>query len=95
VRDGIELARRDLPVVALVTETFWEQGDLVALSNGMPDLPRLRLPHPVAGTGVEAMRRLAAQIAPPVIAMLRGQLPGDNPPYVAASSDSHDDTGAR
>ena len=59
MRDGIELARRDRAVVALVTEPFWPQGDLIALSNGMPDVPRLRLPHPVAGSGAEAMARLA------------------------------------
>ena len=59
MRDGIELARRDRAVVALVTDHFWPQGDVIALSNGMPDVPRLRLPHPVAGTGAEAMARLA------------------------------------
>ncbi len=46
-------------MVALVTEPFWRQGDLIALSNGMPDVPRLCLPHPVAGSGTEAMARLA------------------------------------
>jgi hypothetical protein len=80
VRDGIELARRDAAVVALVTEPFWEQGDLIALSNGMPDIPRVRLPHPVAGSGANAMAALAEQIAPRVIAVLRGEAAPDNPP---------------
>ena len=35
------------------------QGDQVARSNRMPDVPRLRLPHPVAGTGAAAMAELA------------------------------------
>ena len=78
MRDGIQLARRDRAVVALVTEPFWPQGDLIALSNGMPDIPRLRLPHPVAGSGAEAMARLAAELAPRIVAVLRGEADADN-----------------
>jgi len=80
VRDGIQLARRDRAVVALVTEHFWQQGDLIARSNGMPDIPRVRLPHPVAGSGAEAMARLAAQLAPRLVAILRGEIRADNEP---------------
>jgi hypothetical protein len=80
VRDGIELARRERAVVALVTEPFWPQGDLIALSNGMPDLPRLRLPHPVAGTGADAMARLASELAARIVAVLRGEATADNEP---------------
>jgi hypothetical protein len=78
VRDGIELARRERAVVALVTDHFWQQGDLIALSNGMPDIPRLRLPHPVAGSGHAAMERLADELAPRLAAILRGEADGDN-----------------
>jgi hypothetical protein len=80
VRDGIQLARRERAVVALVTEPFWPQGDHVALSNGMPDVPRLRLPHPVAGSGAEAMARLAEELAPRIVAVLRGEASADNEP---------------
>ena len=38
-------------MVSLVTEEFWAQGNFVAQSLGMPDLPRVQLPHPIAGTG--------------------------------------------
>jgi hypothetical protein len=86
VRDGIALARRGRAVVALVTETFWEQGDLIALSNGMPDIPRLRLPHPVAGSGAATMAQLAGHLAPRIVAVLRGESVPDNEPF---------DTGAR
>jgi hypothetical protein len=57
VRDGVKLAKRGLPVVSLVTEEFWEQGNFVARSLGMPDLPRVNLPHPIAGMGGELSRR--------------------------------------
>jgi hypothetical protein len=59
--------------VALVTEEFWPQGDFVAASFGMPDVPRVRLPHPVAGTGIEAMRRVAAEVVGPIVAALEGR----------------------
>jgi hypothetical protein len=85
VRDGIELAHRGLAVVALVTEPFWPQGDLIALSNGMPDVPRVRLPHPVAGTSNESMSALADEIAPRLVAVLRGDSAPDNAPVGAIS----------
>jgi hypothetical protein len=46
----------------------------------MPDVPRLRLPHPVAGTGAAAMAELAARLAPRIAAVLRGDAGPDNPP---------------
>jgi len=70
VRDGIALAKRGIPAVAFVTEDFWPQGDFVATAAGMPDIPRLRLPHPVAGSGKAAMAALAARITGEVIARL-------------------------
>jgi hypothetical protein len=70
VRDGINLAKLGIPAVALVTEEFWPQGDFVAQSLGMPDVPRVKLPHPVAGTGTESMRRIAESVASAVIAAL-------------------------
>ena len=67
MRDGINLANLGIPAVALVTEEFWSQGDFVAQSLGMPDVPRVKLPHPVAGTGMVNMREVAALVAPRVI----------------------------
>ena len=72
MRDGINLANLGIPAVALVTEEFWAQGDFVAQSLGMPGVPRIRLPHPVAGSGVANMRKVAESIAPMVISALEG-----------------------
>jgi hypothetical protein len=72
VRDGINLANLGIPAVALVTEEFWAQGDFVAQSLGMPGVPRIKLPHPVAGTGIANMREVAESIAPMVISALEG-----------------------
>jgi hypothetical protein len=33
----------------------------------MPEIPRVRLPHPVAGSGTENMRKIARQVAPDII----------------------------
>jgi hypothetical protein len=72
VRDGVKIARKGVPAVALVTSEFWSQGDFVARSVGMPDVPRLMLPHPVAATGVENLRRVADAIRDDIVARLRG-----------------------
>lgn len=70
MRDGVNLAKLGIPAVALVTEEFWPQGDFVARSLGMPDVPRVKLPHPVAGTGKDNMRRVAEMVAPRIIEAL-------------------------
>ena len=70
MRDGIAIATKGLPAVALVTEAFWPQGDFVAESFGMPDIPRLKLPHPVAGTGQQKMREVADALVKQMIGAL-------------------------
>jgi len=67
VRDAISAARRHIPAVALVTAKFSPQGDFVSRSAGMPDIPRVILPHPVAGTGEKAMKIVADDIAGEVL----------------------------
>ena len=71
MRDGIAAAERGLPSVAFVTADFWKQGDFVAKAQGMPDIPRVKLPHPVAGNGKEAMAKLAEDIMTNVLQQLR------------------------
>ena len=66
------MARRDIPAVALVTEEFRAQGDFIATSFGMPDIPRVQLPHPVAGTGTDNHRLVAEKIATELVAALEG-----------------------
>ena len=72
MRDGVKLARRNVPAIALVTEEFTEQGNFVARSVGLPDVPRLEMPHPVAGSGDENLSRVARQIAPRIVELLQG-----------------------
>ena len=72
MRDGVKLARRGIPAIALVTDNFSDQGDFVARSVGLPDIPRVRLPHPVAGSGDDNMARVAAEIAPRLVSAWKG-----------------------
>ena len=72
MRDGIALARAGRPAVAFVTSKFEPQGNFVARAEGMPDIPRVIVPHPVAGTGPDAMAQLAEAISDEVIDRLRG-----------------------
>ena len=66
------MARRGVPVVALVTTEFRAQGDFVARAAGMPGVPRVVLPHPVAGSGAQAMAAVAAAAALAIVAALTG-----------------------
>ena len=66
-------------MVTLVTDDFSAQGSFVARAAGMPEVPRVLLPHPVAGTGREAMMEVARSIAPTVLESLRGDHKGEIP----------------
>ena len=73
MRDGINLAKLGIPSVALVTEEFWSQGNFVAESLGMIDVPRVQLPHPVAGTGAENMTAVADSVAEQILLALEAR----------------------
>jgi hypothetical protein len=61
VGDAIIIARAGVPAVALITERFVEQGRMIAAARGMPGLPQVRLPYPIAGTGASAVARVAGE----------------------------------
>jgi hypothetical protein len=68
----VRFAEQGLPAVALVTEKFWSQGHSVAKFAGMPDLPRVQLPHPIAGRSLSEMRTIADSVADEIVEGLRG-----------------------
>lgn len=72
MRDGIAVAQQGLPAVALVTTLFEPQGRFVAKASGMSTVPQVLLPHPVAGSGAEAMAILAEALAPTLWETLQG-----------------------
>jgi hypothetical protein len=67
MRDAIMFARSGLPSIALVTSKFIEEAEFIARASGMPDAPRVTLPHPVAGSGDVVMARLAREITPTIV----------------------------
>ena len=67
MRDGVNIAKKGLPSIALVTDDFWAKGEFVARSVGMPTAPRIKLPHPVAGTGETRISEVADSIADKII----------------------------
>jgi hypothetical protein len=70
VRDGIEIARRGTPGVAIVTERFEAQGAFVALAAGMPDYPRVVVPHPIAGRDAASMKAIASATVSAIVSGL-------------------------
>ena len=68
VRDAINLARRGNPSVALATEMFEQHAAFIAAAAGMPDIPMVVLPHPVAGTGAENLKAVAEPAAREILA---------------------------
>ena len=73
MRDGINLAKLGIPSVALVTDAFWAQGDFVAESLGMSDVPRVQLPHPVAGTSADNLKAVAEAAVDDILAALEAK----------------------
>ncbi len=65
------MARKGKAAVAIVTSKFRVQGDFVARAEGMPDIPRVEVPHPVAGSGADAMMQTAMRIAAEIIDRLQ------------------------
>ncbi|MGE0857508.1 MAG: hypothetical protein AB7I01_14290 [Gammaproteobacteria bacterium] len=55
-----------------MTTKFEVQGDFVARAEGMPDIPRVVVPHPIAGSGLDAMMRVADTVKDEIVRRLRG-----------------------
>jgi hypothetical protein len=72
VRDGINLARRGIPTVCLLTEKFSSQGVFISRAAGMPDIPKVILPHPVAGSEAQKMQQIADAAVDLMITSLEG-----------------------
>ena len=70
VQDGILLARAGVPVVLMVTQRFREEAAFLARALGIPDVPFVFLPHPVAGREAEFHKALAEAVAPAVVSAM-------------------------
>jgi hypothetical protein len=70
VRDGAFAARLGLPTAVIITEVFADAADLVAQAAGIPAIPRVVLEHPVSGTGLANIDRVAAEATPRLLKAL-------------------------
>lgn len=61
-RDAIAFAGKGVPSATLICDVFWDYSAWMAKAMGMPDIPRVRIPYPVAGAG-EAIQRSVAEAA--------------------------------
>lgn len=77
VHDGVLLAREGVPVAVLVTERFREEALFLARALGLPDLPFVFIPYPIAGQDAAWQRRLAEAIAPLVLTALTDGISAD------------------
>ncbi|MEO8697649.1 MAG: hypothetical protein ABI658_29390 [Acidimicrobiales bacterium] len=69
--DSIKIALLNTPVVALIGDKFWEQSVLVARAQGLSDLPRVKFPYPLAGSGADNLQRVAVAVVDDVLRSLR------------------------
>jgi len=71
VGDSIKIALLNTPVVALIGDKFWEQSVLVARAQGLSDLPRVKFPYPLAGSGADNLHRVAVAVVDEVLHALK------------------------
>jgi len=69
-QDVLAFAHAGFPAVALVTEKFRDEALFLARAGGIPDIPFVFLPHPVAGKPAEYHQALARAIAPAIVEAL-------------------------
>ncbi len=55
--DAVNLERRGIPTVTVVTEPFSQAADTVARSLGMPEVPRVVVPHDYLSEDDEAIAK--------------------------------------
>ena len=55
--DAVNLERLGIPTVTMVTEPFTVAADTVARSLGMPDVPRVVIPHDYLSEDTDAIAK--------------------------------------
>jgi hypothetical protein len=82
VRGAVSIAERGLPVVVMVTERFAKAARFTALAAGMPEVPIVIVPHPIAGESKQSHQEIARAVAPALIAALRHGLSCEEAPQM-------------
>ena len=66
----MELEKRGIPTATVCTDEFYPLGKAEAEILGMPGLPILQIPHPMAGRKPERVAEVASQAAPEILHIL-------------------------
>jgi hypothetical protein len=66
-----ELRKRGLVTAVVCSDPFLKLGQAQAKTFGVPDLPLLRIPHPLGGIGLEQVKGRVDAALPKFIALVK------------------------
>jgi hypothetical protein len=66
-RDAVAFHERGIPCVVIVCDIFWDYFHWMGESMGLKDIPRVKIPFPLSGTGDDNQIKWAGDIAPLVV----------------------------
>jgi hypothetical protein len=66
-----QLTKRGLIAAVVCSDSFMKLGTAQAKVFGVPDLPLLKIPHPLGGLGMDKVRERAAIALPQLIKVVR------------------------
>jgi len=66
-----QLRRRGLIAAVVCSDTFMKLGTAQAKVFGVPDLPLLKIPHPLGGLNIEKVRERAAAALPQLLKVVK------------------------
>ena len=71
--DGINLEKRGIPAVSILTTSFTRSGDAMARRYGFPGYRYAMVQHPLGGVSPEECKQKAAEVLDDVIGILAGE----------------------
>jgi hypothetical protein len=72
IHDSVDLEKRGVPVATINTDEFASLGQFDAVAKGLPGLPIITVPHPVADNLEREIRQKARDAVPHIVAVLMG-----------------------
>jgi hypothetical protein len=66
-----QLSKRGLIAAVVCSDTFMKLGTAQAKVFGVPDLPLLKIPHPLGGLGMDKVRERAAAALPQLVKVVK------------------------
>ena len=66
-----ELRKRGLITAVVCSEPFMKLGQAQARTFGVPDLPLLRIPHPLGGIDIETVKTRVAVALPALLDLVK------------------------